>query len=176
MPLAMLAAGIAMNCWVSSAQQFNLPPYLLYAMASVESSYNPDAIAHAPNGTHSVGLMQVNSRWFPELAKYGISEQQLHDPCTNVHVGAWILSQEVARYGYTWRAIGSYYAGPYKKELSGRKLHDYRVYSDKVLKRWRLAITGRLPITPPPLSRHPAPQDTFQYVGMIGSAAPARGE
>ena len=77
----------AENCWVDSAEHFNLPPMLLYAIASVESSHNPQAVAHANNGTRSIGLMQINSSWFPKLAQYGITEGSLYTPCVNIRVG-----------------------------------------------------------------------------------------
>lgn len=135
----------AENCWVDSAEHFNLPPMLLYAIASVESSHNPQAVAHANNGTRSIGLMQINSSWFPKLAQYGITEGSLYTPCVNIRVGAWILAQEVSRYGYTWEAIGAYYAGPYDAKTKKWKLRHYREYSGKVIARWRSALDGKLP-------------------------------
>jgi hypothetical protein len=34
----------------------------------------------------------------------------LGDPCTNVKVGAWILSDCIRKHGYTWEAVGAYNA------------------------------------------------------------------
>ena len=149
MPLAALAVGAALNCWVLAEQRFKVPAYLLYAVASVESSYDPTALAYAHDGTYSVGLMQINSRWFPALARVGIAEKQLYQPCTNVQVGAWILAQEVTRYGCTWQAIGSYYAGPFDERSRDRKQSAYRKYADKVLQRWRMALNGEIRIGHP---------------------------
>jgi len=163
MPFAAVAAGVALNCWALAEREYKVPAYLLYAMASVESSYNPGAIAHARNGTYSVGLMQVNSSWFPALSRVGISEQDLYQPCTNVQVGAWILSQGVEQFGYTWKAIGSYYAGPH-----GR-LQDYRNYSNLVLQRWRLALAGQLQIDLPATKRIKRAQGReVQLIGAVG--------
>ena len=44
------------------------------------------------------------------LQRYGISEKDLMDACTNIDVGAWILSGVVAKHGYNWNAIGAYNA------------------------------------------------------------------
>ena len=129
-----VAVGIA-NCWLAAASAFNVPPALLYAIAEVESSFNPRAVAHAPNGTRSVGVMQINSVWFTKLAQIGVTEADLYQPCISIHVGAWILSQEMARYGASWEAIGAYYAGPYDGR-SRWKLRHYREYAGKVIAAW----------------------------------------
>jgi len=134
---AATAAAISVNCWSAAAIRYDLPVDLLYAMGLVESDHNPNAIAHANNGTRSVGIMQINSSWFDELARYGITEGDLRDPCTNIQVGAWILAQEVERYGYTWKAIGAYYAGAYTERSRHWKLPHYKEYAGKVLARWR---------------------------------------
>ena len=131
------ALGAALNCWSAAAAQYDLPVELLYAIAYVESRHDPSAIAHADDGTHSVGLMQVNSSWFPTLATHGIDARRVREPCVNIQVGAWILSQEVRRYGATWHAIGAYYAGPFTARTAHRKLPLYRSYAQRVLFAWR---------------------------------------
>lgn len=45
------------------------------------------------NGSDDYGLMQINSYWEPTLRRMGIPWDSLADPCTNVTVGAWVLSQ-----------------------------------------------------------------------------------
>jgi soluble lytic murein transglycosylase-like protein len=135
--IAAVAATAPFNCWTFAADHFHLPPYLLYAVATVESGRNPSAIAQARDGSHSVGLMQINSRWFPELRGAGITEVDLYRPCVNVQVGAWILSQEVAKYGYSWLAIGSYYAGPAQSARKARRERQFVDYADRVIARWR---------------------------------------
>jgi soluble lytic murein transglycosylase-like protein len=151
----MVAAAATLNCWSLAAARYHEPPYLLYSIASVESSQNPGAVAVARNGTHSIGLMQINSSWFSKLSQVGITEDQLWDPCVNVQVGAWILAQGIDRYGYTWQAIGSYYAGPYDAQSYARKLPDYREYSTKVLTRWRKTLSERDRQRAPELEQHP---------------------
>jgi soluble lytic murein transglycosylase-like protein len=78
---------------------------------------------------------------FPTLARYGIGEVDLQEPCINIQVGAWILRQEVDRYGYSWEALGAYYAGPYTPTTQHWKLAHYRAYATKVLLAWR-ALKG----------------------------------
>jgi soluble lytic murein transglycosylase-like protein len=125
-----------LSCMLAAGQHYNVPPRLLQSIAHVESGYRIDATNTNKNGTVDIGVMQINSTWLPELAKFGIQRQHLFEPCTNIHVGAWILAQEVARYGYSWEAIGAYNAGPYTSKNRQRKLTQYRSYATRVLKRW----------------------------------------
>lgn len=106
--VGLLASAGAMGCWEQAAERYQVNPYLLYAIARTESSLNPAAINRNKNGTYDVGLMQINSSWFPTLRKYGLEEKQLYDPCTSIHVGAWILAQNMQRMGNTWNAVGAY--------------------------------------------------------------------
>ena len=133
--VATVLAG-SLNCWAAAAYRYEIPAELLYAIGSVESSHRVDARAVANDGTYSVGLMQINSSWFPTLSRYGIAETQLWEPCVNIQVGAWILRQEVDRYGYSWEAIGAYYAGAYTPGNYDWKIRHYREYAGKVLARW----------------------------------------
>jgi soluble lytic murein transglycosylase-like protein len=133
----MSATAVVASCVLSAASLFDLPPGLLVSIAKVESDFNAAAIAHANNGTRSVGLMQINSSWFPRLEVAGIREQDLFEPCVSVHVGAWILRQEVDRFGFSWEAIGAYYAGPYTGKHPGWRLPHYREYAHKVLRAWK---------------------------------------
>lgn len=95
-------------CFEEAGNRYGISPQLLYAISKGESSFNPLAINYNTNGTYDYGLMQINSSWEPTLRKLGISWNNLADPCTNVMVGAWVLSQCIRDYGYTWSAVGCY--------------------------------------------------------------------
>lgn len=56
--------------------------------------------------------MQINTTWLPEIKKYGVRRESLWDPCVNAQVGAWILAQNIKRFGFTLEAVGAYNAGP----------------------------------------------------------------
>lgn len=106
-----LAVGYpAHACWEEIGNRYNINPYLLAAIAKTESNFKANAVRRNKNGTRDIGVMQINSLWLPELAKYGISEDHLFDPCVNIAVGAWILRQRQASYGNTWEAVGTYHS------------------------------------------------------------------
>ena len=102
----------AESCWQSAAERYGIHTTILRAIAMTESAMNVRAVNRNTNGSVDVGLMQINSRWFPRLAEMGIQSGDLWDGCTNVQVGAWVLAGYIRRFGYNWRAIGAYNAGP----------------------------------------------------------------
>lgn len=95
-------------CWDQAAKYHGVDPWLLYSIAFVESGFNPTAYNGNKNGSYDLGMMQINSIWLPQLKKMGVSREMLKDACTATYVGAWILSKNIKRFGYTWRAIGAY--------------------------------------------------------------------
>jgi soluble lytic murein transglycosylase-like protein len=129
-------AGVALGCWLAAAERFQVPAALLRAIAHVESGDNASARNVNADGTIDRGLMQINSRWLPELRRFGIDESDLYVPCVSIHVGAWVLAQEIERYGYSWEAIGAYQSGPYDLRSKAKKLARYRVYANKVFAYW----------------------------------------
>ncbi len=122
--LSLAGASPASACWDQAAERYGLSSELLYAIARTESGLDPQAVGHNRNGTRDIGLMQINSAWLPRLQAHGIAERDLYDPCTSIHVGAWILAGNVQRLGYTWEAVGAYNA----RNPALRRAYAERVY------------------------------------------------
>lgn len=126
------------NCWAAAGTKYRIDPWLLYSIAQHESSLRPRVVSK-PNrdGTYDIGIMQVNSWWLGQLAKYGIKERDLFDACTNIHVGAWILAQAMSAMGPNWDAVGAYNAGVKRTEKrsklrAGYAALIYRRYRDNL--------------------------------------------
>jgi len=118
-------------CWEQASARYGVPAELLYAIAKVESGLNPAAIGdNRKNGGvgtgYGVGLMQIDSSWLPRLKReFGITREHLFEPCLNLHVGAWILADNIARMGYNWDAVGAYNAKTsWKRVRYARKVND----------------------------------------------------
>ena len=130
--IALLAALPAHACWEAAAVRYGVSSELLYAIARTESALDPHAVGRNRNGTRDIGLMQINSAWLPTLAAHGIGERDLFDPCTSIHVGAWILAGNVQRLGYTLEAVGAYNAACTRLKgqdcIDARQKYAWKVY------------------------------------------------
>ena len=105
------------SCFELAARTYGVPMVLLQAIAQQESGGRATAIHVNRNGSRDIGLMQINSGWLHTLARHGIAERDLYDPCVNALVGAWVLANNFARLGYTTQGLGAYNAAsPDKRE------------------------------------------------------------
>jgi soluble lytic murein transglycosylase-like protein len=116
------------RCLQAAAAKYGLDFHLLKAIARVESGFNPRAVRRpftaGGNGTTDYGLMQINSTWLPTLKRWGISQEDLFDPCVSADVGAWVLRSNFNSLGTSWNAVGAYNAVSHDK----RKVYAWRVY------------------------------------------------
>lgn len=103
-----LARAADTKCFEQASVRYGIPEGLLRAISHVESRGNPSAQNTNKNGSADYGHMQINSYWLPTLAKHGITKSKLMNACTNTHVGAWILANNISRMGYRWKAVGAY--------------------------------------------------------------------
>ena len=121
-------------CFESAAYTYKIDPLLLIAIAEVESSLNSKAIGqNIRKGkviSEDVGLMQINSSWFPFLkSNWGIRRQDLiNNPCQNIYVGAYILAKNLSSNGVTWNSIGAYNAGFKEANEAFRQKYSKKVY------------------------------------------------
>ena len=123
--LTFMPAGQAhANCWEISAAKYGIDPYLLAAIARVESSFNPKALNRNKNGTEDIGIMQINTLVLKEVSRFGITREQLFDPCINIDVAAWKLASHFRDYGVSWYAVGAYHS----KTPTFNKVYQLKVY------------------------------------------------
>lgn len=126
-PATCLSLNTYADCFTEAGQRQQISPDYLRAIVRVESNYNPSA---ENKNSHALGMMQILPWHFPYLEKkYHIKKDALLDPCTNIHVGAFILRGFINQYGNTWRAIGAYGVGN-AKTIEAEKQR--QKYADKV--------------------------------------------
>jgi soluble lytic murein transglycosylase-like protein len=111
------------HCFKEASARYNVPASLLKAIAKHESGGRTHAVNTNTNGSRDIGLMQINSGWLPVLNRHGLQEKDLYDPCVNVLIAAWILSNNFQKLGYTTQGLGAYNAvTPWKRERYARQI------------------------------------------------------
>lgn len=133
-------------CFLQAGEKYKISPTLLWAISRVESKIYPYAVNYNGHKSVDVGHMQINSCWYSKIGK--ARWDYLFDPCYCTNIGAWILSDCIARFGNTWKAIACYNCGKdydklsptLKIRVSGyvskvyRELNYAQQYSEKQLK------------------------------------------
>jgi soluble lytic murein transglycosylase-like protein len=114
---------VAADCIDNAAAFHRVNVAVLRAIAAKESNFNRLAVGRNVNASVDVGMFQINSIHFSDLANYGISPSALLDPCINAYVGAWIYARQVQAFGNTWYAVGAYHSrnpalgAPYARDI-----------------------------------------------------------
>jgi len=91
----------------------NVRPSLAFAVAYVESNYNPKAYSTNASGTRNRGLFQLNSSVFK------ISNDKLYDPYHNANLGISHLQQYIDLSDNEFLALAAYNAGITKVSQNG---------------------------------------------------------
>jgi soluble lytic murein transglycosylase-like protein len=88
---------------LSIAPMYDVPPYLVVAIAEVESNWNVNATNQNKDGTVDRGLLQLNSSWFRHT--------EWTNPSINIYYGfehlQWLRSQTDS----WWAATVAYNCG-----------------------------------------------------------------
>ncbi|MFZ4210590.1 lytic transglycosylase domain-containing protein [Pantoea endophytica] len=93
-----------------------------------------DAVSHTnrlsrEGKNYSVGLMQINQVNFK---KYGVSAEQLFDPCTNLSVFEKIITDCYIRGGDLERALSCYYSGNFETGKKKEKTFQNTSYTERI--------------------------------------------
>lgn len=131
------------ECFFKAASEYGIPYQILVAIAKVESGFRPFVININQNGksvkvinpnslqeaivylqylhqngfNYDVGVGQIN---VSNIKRLGLNPVDLLDPCNNIRVSAYILKENINKYGFTWDAIWRY---------NGRKDYVFKVYN-----------------------------------------------
>lgn len=108
--ISMMINSVPVECINQAALTYKIPATLILSVMKKENGRNGDANKNK-NGTYDYGVMQINDVWLPKIAGYGYSREDVqYNPCKNVLVATWILSQNIAAGKNIWEGIGHYYS------------------------------------------------------------------
>jgi hypothetical protein len=117
---ALLINDVPIECINKAAVQYHVPAMLIISVLRMENGHVGSANVNK-NGTVDYGPMQINSIWLPKIQKYGYTQYKIqYDPCANVAVGTWLLSQEIANDRTLWKGVGDYHSHTYHHNMAYR--------------------------------------------------------
>jgi hypothetical protein len=103
-------------CMLAVSQFYHLPPRVLPSIQVVEAGH-PGTISRNFNGTADLGVMQVNTRWLPYIARAWhmtprvVAGRLIDDPCFNVAVAGAIMRIYLDEsHGNVIEAVGYYHS------------------------------------------------------------------
>ena len=102
---------------VDAANEFNKPPLMVARVAIAESSLDHNAIG---DSGHSIGVMQIQARYWVQAIPFVTSAKDLRDPQTNIRAGAWILRHYADKCGAEPEAYLSCYNGGERPNAKAR--------------------------------------------------------
>lgn len=166
-------------CSISAAVKYEVPANIVLAVAEKEGG-KPGQWVKNTNGTHDVGPMQFNTLYLGDLAKYGITANDVAAAgCYSFDLAAWRLRQHIRKdQGDLWTRAANYhsrtpqYNAVYRADLMRRAVKwadwlDARFVTRDVTK------PGAVPSTPAavqavapaaPVASRPAPATPPQAV------------
>lgn len=122
---ALLVNGVPIECINHAAIAYHVPATLITSILLTEGGKVGSATPNK-NGSYDYGPMQINTIWLNKLHEFGITQDDIqYNPCINVWVGTWILSQRIADATNLSYGVGSYnsYSPPqnyrYRTKVSG---------------------------------------------------------
>lgn len=98
-------------CSINAAIKYKIPANIVLAVAEKEGG-KPGQWVRNTNGTHDVGTMQFNTRYLRELAKFGITPQDIaSEGCYPFDLAAWRLRTHLAKdKGDMWTRAANYHS------------------------------------------------------------------
>lgn len=116
-------------CSILAAVKYEVPANIMLAIAEKEAGKAGQWVMNR-NGTHDVGLMQFNTSYLRDLARYGITASDVAAAgCYSFELAAWRLRQHIRNdSGDLWTKAANYhsrtsqYNQPYRTDLMARAI------------------------------------------------------
>lgn len=101
-------------CSISAAVKYQVPANIVLAVAEKEAG-KPGQWVRNSNGTHDVGSMQFNTAYLGELARYGITANDVAaSGCYSFDLAAWRLRGHIRHdKGDLWTRAANYHSRTY---------------------------------------------------------------
>jgi len=98
-------------CSISAAAKYQVPANIVLAIAEKEGG-RPGQWKANRNGTHDVGLLQFNTSYLGDLARYGITASEVAVAgCYSFDLAAWRLRQHLRKdKGDLWTRAANYHS------------------------------------------------------------------
>lgn len=107
---ALIINDVPIECINKAAVAYYVPATMIISVLRTENG-RVGMAKRNKDGTYDYGPMQINSRWLSKVAPYGYTKVDIqYNPCVNVAVGAWILSQSIASGQNLWSGVGDYHS------------------------------------------------------------------
>lgn len=108
MPSALIINDVPVECINEAAIAYHIPATLIVSVLMTENGKAGTAKLNK-NGSYDYGPMQINTIWLDKIRPYGFTKEDIQfNPCANVWVGTWILSQRIADSTDLTYGVGSY--------------------------------------------------------------------
>lgn len=137
-PTVVLPANLPAQCFVTPAQDYNVPPMVLVAMVKVESK-GRSVVSRNKNGSLDLGVAQHNTdSWVPYFKKkFGIEPAALAtNPCQSIRAAAYVLRTELNHKSCAgsdiWCAVGRYHA-PNNRNLAAIYIGKVKAAMNQIL-------------------------------------------
>lgn len=98
-------------CSITAAIKYEIPANILLAIAEKEGG-KPGQWVRNSNGTHDVGSMQFNTAYLGDLARHGITTDDVaQSGCYPFDLAAWRIRQHIKNdHGDIWTKASNYHS------------------------------------------------------------------
>ena len=125
---------VPISCINQAAVMYRVPASLIISVLRTENGRKGMAKANS-NGSFDYGPMQINTIWVKSLEKSGLTIDDIqNNPCINIMVGSWILSQSISKAPNQWKGVGDYHSHTYvfNQKYQHKVLDNYKVINSVI--------------------------------------------
>lgn len=99
-------------CSITAAMKYEVPANIVLAVAEKEAGKPGQRVRNSSNGTYDVGPMQFNTAYLKDLARYGITAEDVASTgCYSFDLAAWRLRMHIRNdKGDIWTKAANYHS------------------------------------------------------------------